>query len=470
MIQRWLIVLIVSVGVFLTTSGLTITIVALPYITDSFQMDIRSAQWVILGYLLTTSSTLINFGRLGDLLGQLKMHTVGFIVFTLGSLVCGIVGSVEWLIVFRVFQALGASMIISNAPGIVTSSFPPEQRGRAIGLQAVVVGTSLSLGPILGGFLIALFGWRSVFLFNVPVGILGLIASYIIKISPRDTKKVKIDLPGSILFFISIAALVFASHRAKEIGWASPIIVSLLLISLLLLAAFVMIERRTANPMLDLSVFDNRVFTIAQLGNLLSHMIMFSVLFLMPFYLVEVLRVSPEAVGLLLLPLAVSMVFGGMVGGMLTDRFGTLWPSMASMLLFCLGLFAMVSLDADSSTLGIVTRLTLLGTARALYRSPNLTAILSSIAKDRLGVSGGIYATMRHMGNILGVALLGSFFNYRLAFYMAEGPPGGPALDHSALSFLSAFQETFYFSLFIAILALLMTAFQREPKGLRPTA
>lgn len=464
MVQRWLVFSIVSVGVFLTTSGLTITNVALPYITDSFQSDIRSAQWIVLGYLLTTSSTLINFGRLGDLLGQLRLHTVGLVVFTFFSLVCGLVQSVEWLIAFRVFQAMGASMIISNGPGIVTSSFPPDQRGRAIGLQAIVIGAALSFGPMLGGLLIGLFGWRSVFLCNVPIGILGLLASYFVKGASLDPKTIKIDVPGSVLFFVSIASLVLATRRTREMDWSSPSVVVLLVLSVLFTLAFVIIERRAANPMLDLSLFKNQVFAIAQIGNFLSNMIVFSVMFLMPFYLVQVLQVSAEAVGLLILPLGISMVIGGMVGGILTDRFGTKWLSVFSMLLFCAGLYSMTSLDASSSTLGIVTRLVLLGTARALYRSPNLTAILSSIPMDRLGVSGGIYATMRHLGNISGVALLGSFFNARLAFHLEASHRINLDRDLTGLSFMSAFHETFYLALLIASIGLFMSAFQRELK------
>jgi len=464
MIQRWLVFSIVSVGVFLTTSGLTITNVALPYITDSFQSDIRSAQWIVLGYLLTTSSTMINFGRLGDLLGQLRLHTVGFVVFAFFSLLCGLVQSVEWLIALRVFQALGASMIISNGPGIVTSSFPPEQRGRAIGLQATVIGAALSFGPMLGGLLIGLFGWRSVFLFNVPIGILGLLGSYFVKGASPHPKTVSIDVPGSVLFFVSIAALVLATHRTQEMDWASPSVVSLLVLSVVFTLAFVLIERRAVNPMLDLSLFKNQVFAIAQVGNFISNMILFSVLFLMPFYLVQVLQVSAEAVGLLLLPLAISMVFGGMVGGVLTDRFGTKWPSVVSMFLFCAGVYSMTSLDSSSSTLGIVTRLVLLGTARALYRSPNLTAILSSISTDRLGVAGGIYGTMRHLGNIFGVALLGSFFNSRLAFHLEGSHRIDLSQNLTRSSFLIAFHETFYLALLITSIGLLMSAFQPEYK------
>jgi MFS family permease len=247
--------------------------------------------------------------------------------------------------------------------------------------------------------------------------------------------------------------------------WSSPSVVVLLVLSVLFTVAFVLIERRAANPMLDLSLFKNQVFAIAQVGNFLSNMILFSVLFLMPFYLVQVLQVTAEAVGLLLLPLAISMVFGGMVGGALTDRFGTKWPSVASMFLFCAGVYSMTSLDASSSTLGIVTRLVLLGTARALYRSPNLIAILSSISMDRLGVAGGIYATMRHLGNIFGVALLGSFFNARLAFHLEGSHRIALAQAVTSSSFLSAFHETFYLALLIAFIGLIMSAFQPEFKA-----
>ncbi len=464
MAQRWLVFFFVTLGVFLTTSGLTIVSVVLPFITDSFRSDIRSAQWILLGYLLATSSSLINFGRLGDILGALRIHTVGFLIFIVGSLLCGLSTSVELLIALRVIQALGASMIISTGPGIITASFPPEQRGKAIGFQGIVIGTSLSLGPILGGFLTGLFGWRSVFLFNVPIGLLGILTSYFIKGPSEERKKVKIDVPGSLMFFAAIACFVLATHRVRDLSWSSPSVLTLLTLSLLCSIAFIQIEKRAANPMLDLSLFRNQVFALAQVGNYISNMLMFSVLFLMPFYLVQIRQVSAETVGLLLLPLPLTMVVGGPISGFLTDRLGTKWLSVSAMALLCAGIFSLSTLDQNSSPVGIMLRLVLLGAGRAFYRSPNLTAILSSISTDRLGVGGGIYATMRHLGNISGVALLGSFFNARLAYHLERSHLIDPSRAMGSSTSVSAFHETFLLAVLIAVIGMLLAAFQKELK------
>jgi len=469
MARRWLVFFFVTLGVFLTTSGLTIVSVALPFITDAFGSDIRSAQWILLGYLLATSSTLINFGRLGDLLGALRIHTVGFLIFIVASFLCGFSYSVEMLIAFRVLQALGASMIISTGQGIITSSFPPEQRGKAIGLQGIVLGVSLSLGPVLGGFLTGLFGWRSVFLFNVPIGLLGILTSTFIKDPSKERKKVKIDVPGSLMFFVAIACFVLATHKVRDLAWSSPSVLTLLFSSLLCSVAFVQIEKRAANPMLDLSLFRNQIFALAQVGNYLNNMIMFSVLFLIPFYLVQIRLVSAETVGLLLLPLPLTMVVGGPISGFLTDRLGTKWLSVSSMVLLCAGIYSLSTLDQNSSAMGIMFRLVLLGTGRAFYRSPNLTAILSSISMDQLGVGGGIYATMRHLGNISGVALLGSFFNARLAYHLERNQLGDPSHAMSNSNSLNAFQETFLIAVLIAAIGVVLAAFQKEIKSLKVT-
>ncbi len=495
MLNQWLVFLFVGSGMFLSTSGVSIANVALPFITDSFQSDIPSAQWILLGYLLATASTLINFGRLGDLLGQLRVHTVGFAVFALFSLLCAFSNSVEMLVTFRVLQAVGGAMIISNGPGIITSAFPPEQRGRAIGIQATLVGTALSIGPTLGGFLIGLFGWRSIFLVNIPVGIFGMVLSRFIKDSPREHHKInqfdpaytdpinspesrrgmgrniKFDLPGSFLFFVSIALLVFSANRARQLEWSAPTVLVPLGLSLISSVAFVMTERRVANPMLDLRLFENRVFALAQMGNFLSHVSFFSVFFLIPFYLVRILQVSAEAVGLILLPLPLSMMIIGPVSGILSDRIGTKRLSVFAMIVFCIGLYTLTSLDEDSSVLGVALRLVLVGAGRAFYGPPNLAAIMGSVSRDRLGVSGGIYATMRHLGNIAGIALLVSYFNARHTLHLQRYSSTDPGQSLSDSPFLSAFHETFFLSILIGALGLILAAFQshpRQPSSNRP--
>jgi EmrB/QacA subfamily drug resistance transporter len=359
-------------------------------------------------------------------------------------------------------------MVVANGPATVTSVFPTEQRGRVLGVQATVLGIALSVGPTMGGFLIGLFGWRSVFLYNVPLGIAGLLLTRFVSAPAQERKKVQIDLPGSALLFVSIAAFVLATNRARQFGWSSPSVLLLSGLFLVALPGFVLTERLVANPMLDLRLFRNRVFALAQAGNFLAHLAGFGVLFLMPFYLVQILHVSAQVSGLILLPLTATMIVMGPVSGFLSDHFGTRWPSVFGMTLFCLGLYSLASLDQDSSIFEVVLRLTVLGLGRAIYQSPNQSATIGSVSRERLGVAGGIFATMRHLGNISGVAVTGSYFGARLAFHLGMEDPTVPTQGIETSSFLAAFHEAFRLSLWIAAVGLLTAFFQKEIKSPAP--
>lgn len=463
--HRWLISAVVGAGIFLATTGISVVNVALPFITQDFHADISSAQWVLLAYLLTTSSLLINFGRLGDLLGPYRIHNTGLLLFTCFSLLCSISASTEMLVGLRVFQGIGGAMVVANGPATVTSVFPPAERGRVLGLQATVLGIALSVGPTIGGFLIGIFGWRSVFLYNVPIGIAGLILTRFIETPAQEPKRVQIDLPGSLLLFVSIAAFVLATNRARQFGWSSSGTLLLSGLFLVSLPGFVLTEMLVANPMLDLRLFRNRVFAVAQAGNFLTHLSGLGVLFLMPFYLVQILQVSAQASGLILLPLTVTMIVMGPVSGFLSDHLGTKWPSVLGMALFCLGLYLLTSLDQHSSILEVVLRLTVLGLGRAIYQTPNQSATMGSVSPERLGVAGGIFATMRHLGNIAGVTVTGSYFGARLAFHLQHEGPAVLSPGIAASPFLAAFHETFRLSLWIAAIGLFSAFFQKELKS-----
>ncbi len=459
-VYRWLIFAITGSGVFLATSAVTIVNVALPFITQDFQSEISTTQWVVLVYLLTTSSFLINFGRLGDIFTPYRLHYIGLITFTCGSLLCSLAQSVEALVALRVLQGLGGAMIISNCPGTVTAAFPPQQRGRIIGLQAGVVGFSLSIGPTIAGFLIGWFGWRSVFLYNVPFGILGILIGWLIPAPQRIPQKLHIDIIGGILLFTSVINFVLAINRARDLGWSSPVVLLLFTIFLVSLIAFFITEARVSHPMLDLHLFRNRVFAIAQAGNFLSHMATFGIFLLIPFYLIGILKVSAEESGLILLPLTVTMVIISPFSGSLADRFGSKWPSILGISLICLGLYSLTSLTQDSSVFGVVLRLTLIGLGRAVYQAPNTSATLSSASRERVGVAGGIYATMRHLGNLSGIAIVGSYFSARQAARLADQSFIGSTEDLRIASFIGPLHETFTLSLGIAILLLVITFFQ----------
>jgi EmrB/QacA subfamily drug resistance transporter len=463
-VNRWLIFAVTGAGIFLATSALTVVNVALPFVTEAFQTDISSTQWVLLVYLLTTSSLLINFGRLGDLLSPFRVHYLGLIIFTLFSLLCSFAQSVEFLVTLRVFQGIGGAMIVSTSPGTVTAVFPTHQRGRILGLQAGLVGIALSIGPTLAGILIGFFGWRSIFLYNVPFGIIGILLCWVVSPPPQERRRVQIDIVGGVILLLTVTSFVLAINWARQIGWSSPSVLLVSAIFLLSLPGFLLTETLVPHPMLDLSLFRNRIFVLAQSGNFLIHVSSVGIFLLIPFYLVKVLGLSAQATGLTMLPLSVMIIIMGPISGSLADRMGTKWLSVSGVLFACLGYYSLTSLDQSTSILGVILRLSVLGLGHAVYQSPNLSAAMGSVSTDRMGIAGGIHGTMRHLGSLTGIAIVGSYFTARRASLMESQPLLGSPENIATSSFLGALHEVFFLALLIAILTLLTCLLQKTPR------
>ncbi len=469
-VDRWLIFAVTGSGIFLATSALTVVNVALPFVTEAFRSDISITQWVLLVYLITTSSLLINFGRLGDLFSPFRVHYVGLIIFTLFSLLCSLAQSVEVLVTLRILQGIGGAMIVSTSPGTVTSVFPGDQRGKILGLQAGLVGIALSIGPTLAGVLIGMFGWRSIFLYNVPFGVIGIILCWIVSPPPQERRKVQIDIIGGVLLLFTVTSFVLAINWARQLGWSSPSVLFLSVLFLISLPAFLFTETLVPHPMLDLALFRNRIFVLAQSGNFLIHMSSVGIFLLIPFYLVKILGASAQATGLMMLPLTVTFIIMGPVSGFLADRIGTKWLSVCGLLFACLGFYSLTSLGQNSSVFGIILRLSVLGLGQAVYQPPNLNATMGSVSTERVGIAGGVHGTMRHLGNLAGIAVVGSYFSARRASIMESQALAGPAKEIAASSFLGALHETFFISLLIAIFALATSLLQksRRTKGYLP--
>ncbi len=461
-VDRWLIFAVTGSGIFLATSALTVLNVALPFVTEAFQTDISSTQWVLLVYLLTTSSLLINFGRLGDLFSPFRVHYLGLIIFTLFSLLCSFAQSVELLVTLRVFQGIGGAMIVSTSPGTVTAVFPTNQRGKILGLQAGLVGIALSIGPTLAGILIGLFGWRSIFLYNVPFGVIGILLCWVVSPPPQERRRVQIDIVGGVMLLLAVTSFVLAISWARQLGWSSPSVLFLSALFLLSLPGFLLTETLVPHPMLELSLFKNRIFVLAQSGNFLIHMSSVGIFLLIPFYLVQILQVSAQATGLIMLPLTAMIIIMGPISGFLADRMGTKWLSVCGILFACLGYYSLTSLDQNSSVFGIMLRLSVLGLGQAVYQSPNLSATMGSVSTERVGIAGGIYGTMRHLGNLAGIAIVGNYFSARQASLMESQTLTVPGEEIATSSFLGALHEAFFLSFLIAIIALVTSLFQKS--------
>ena len=273
----------------------------LPVVTEYFHTTVATIEWVVTTYLLVVSGLLLSVGRLGDMRGNKNTYVTGFVIFVIGSASCSLSPAPIYLILSRAFQAIGAAMLYANSPAILTKAFPAEQRGQALGLQGAMTYLGLTTGPFLGGWLSDHLGWHSVFYINVPIGLLAIWLS--LAVIPRDVpseKRETFDLGGAFTFTVGLVMLLFALNQGHSWGWSSPLILGLFVASLLSLSLFVWIERRVPAPMLDLSLFKRRVFTISTISPIMNYICIYSILFLTPFYLIQARGLSASQAGLIL--------------------------------------------------------------------------------------------------------------------------------------------------------------------------
>jgi len=408
---KWVVLLITTVGAFMTPLDSSIVGIALPSIASSLHIDFATVIWVPTAYLLFLSVLLLSFGRLADIKGRRTPFIVGFALFTTASVLCATSQTGAQLILFRSVQGMSAALIAATSPAIVTDVFPSRERGKALGVNTMAVYVGLSVGPTLGGFLVQSLGWRWIFFINLPIGILVITMSLLmLKESGTPNRSERFDVLGAGTFSASLTALLLALTLGPSYGWAGFSITSLFLISVVFFILFVVIEgRMSQEAMLDLYLFlRNRLFAAANLSAFLNYTSYFGVGFLMSFYLQRVLELGPAEAGLILLSMPLVMAFLSPVSGWLSDRFGSRLLSSAGMALMCLGLFMFSTLSVNSSRLDVIVRLLVLGVGMGVFSSPNTSAVMGSIEKKRLGVAAGTLATMRFMGQSMSLAVMGA--------------------------------------------------------------
>jgi EmrB/QacA subfamily drug resistance transporter len=409
--SRWGVLLAIGLGTFMSALDGSVVNIVLPVVRQDFGASVAAVEWVITIYLLVVSGLLLSVGRLGDLRGHRSVYATGFVVFLLGSALCGLAPSVGFLIGARGAQALGASMLFANSPAILTKSFPAEMRGRALGLQATMTYLGLTVGPSIGGWLTTALGWRSVFYINLPVGLLALALA--LRFVPRDAGSGAaegFDLRGAVTFTAGLVALLLALNQGHAWGWAAPATLGLLAASVVLLIAFLSHERRVPSPMVDLSLFRRRTFSAAAGSALLNYVCVYTLLFLMPFYLLQARGLSPAEAGLLLTAQPLLMAAVAPISGTLSDRIGTRLPSVLGMGLFAAGLFLLSRLALDTPYLVVAGMLAVAGLGIGIFVSPNNSALMGAAPAHRQGIAAGILALARNVGMVIGVGLAGAVF------------------------------------------------------------
>jgi EmrB/QacA subfamily drug resistance transporter len=451
--KKWWVLIAVGVSTFMTALDTSVVNIVLPVLNQDLHTSVATIEWIVIIYLLLVSGLLLSFGRLGDLHGHRRIFLTGFVIFVGSSMACGLAASAGWLIAFRGFQAIGAAMLAANSPAILTKSFPNNQRGLALGMQATMTYLGLTVGPTLGGWLTVQYSWRAVFFINVPVGFLALFISFLFV--PRDSghpATEKFDLRGAALFMAGLIALLLGLNRGESWGWTSPAILALLLVAVVLLGIFLVTELRVTNPVLDLSLFHRRIFSAAVASAILNYICVYSILFLMPFYLLQGRLLSPDKAGLLLSAQPLVMAIIAPVSGFFSDKIGSRILGTVGMFILAIGLFLFASLKGTSSALMIILDLAVAGLGIGIFISPNNSALMGAAPRNRQGIAAGILATARSVGMVLGIGLAGAIFTTVLG---SQEPVASPQL-------FQALQAGFIGALIAASLGTVITALRDE--------
>ena len=407
--RKWWVLVAVGTGTFMSALDGSVVNAILPVLREELHADIATAEWVVTVYLLVVSGLLLGFGRLGDLRGHKGVYLWGVGGFVASSALCGLAPTAGWLIAFRALQAISASMQFANSPAILTKTFPPSQRGQALGLQAVMTYLGLTAGPSLGGFLAQHLSWRAVFYINVPVGAVALLLSHrhIVRDVPEHVDP-GFDWAGAATFFAGLLALLLGLNQGHAWGWSSPATLGLIAAAALLLAVFLRVERRSRRPMLDLSLFSVPAFAGATAAAIVNYVCVYGILFLVPFYLIEGRGLPPARAGLLLTAQPLVMMFVAPLAGTVSDRIGTRIPAMAGMALLALGLFLLSRLGASTPLSRVALDLAVCGLGTGIFIAPNNSALMGAAPPHRQGIAAGVLATARNAGMVLGVGLTGA--------------------------------------------------------------
>ena len=395
-----------TIGVFMALLDSNIVLISLPtIIRDLPNTTTFDGIWVIMGYTLITATLLLSFGRLGDIFGRVKLYNIGFGVFTVGSALCSISPNGTSLVLFRLMQGTGGALIFANNAAILTDAFPPTERGRAIGINQVAGTAGAVLGLVAGGVLTAIWGWRSIFWINLPVGAFGTAWAYLrLKELGVRAKGEHLDPLGNGLFAVGLSVFLIALTFGALSGWSSPFIAAMLT-GLLFLVGFGIVEFRVKNPMMDLSLFKIRVFTSGIVSNLLAAIARGAVSLVLIFYFQGALGLDALTAGILLIPFALAFVSIGPLSGYLSDKYGSRWFTTAGLLVLSGALFWFAVFPFGAPYSLLVLPMILTGAGAGLFGAPNFAAIMNSVPVARRGVASGVASTMFNTGFLLSLGI-----------------------------------------------------------------
>lgn len=418
---KWWGVVGIGLGQLMFTLSISIVNVALPTLVEKLEITFALAQWIVLSYLLVSTALVLTAASLGDLLGKKRLYLFGLILFSVSSLWCGLVPSVEWLIVGRTLQGLAGVFLSGLGAAIVTDIVGSEERGRALGIIGTTLAAGIALGPALGGLLINLFNWRAIFIINIPLAIIAtLIVGKFVPASVQSQENRHFDIFGTFLIAFTLFCFTLAMDQVQNQGINSKMSLILLMASVIGLVVFLIVEHYQRQPMVNLELFTNLSLSLSLFMTLLVFMVLGGLVFILPFFLEFALSFSPRRVGLLL---AFSPTLAALIAplsGFLCDRFSTRPVSLIGIVLMITGCLLIRTFDSQLTEFGYLVRFLPFGIGNGLFQTPNNTAIMGSVASEPRGFISGLLSLFRTLGQTIGVSFLGTIF----AWLSLQNAPG----------------------------------------------
>lgn len=453
---KWLALSCTTLGALLSVLNSSTITVALPVISRDLQSSLETIMWTMMIYMLVITVLVPSIGRFADIVGRKKLYVAGFALFTCSSLLCGLVMSGGQLVAARFIQAVGGSLMLATSTAIVADAFPTSQLGTALGINVMAISAGAVIGPILGGILTS-WNWRWVFLFNIPLGLVGTWWAWA---QLRETVKLPegqhFDWQGTILFTASLSLILMALTFGDMVGWLSPLIISGLIAGILIMIAFVYVEKRSDQPMLDLSLFKQRQLSIAYLSNFLNGIARGSVMILMIFFFQIIWGKSPLEAGIMLTPFALAMMVSAPISGRLSDIYGARGLSSLGLGVSSLGLLGLTQLQYNTPGGVIILWMSLMGLGSGFFFSPNTNAIMGAVPPERRGIAAGTRTMMNNAGMLLSMAIGLALISTSMSPAAMQG-----LLTHTQVNsggvvingFMLGLQRAFWLSFLVSIVA-----------------
>ena len=402
---RWWVLAVTSVGALMASLTGGTLIIALPEILRDLHTDIFSLLWIVVGYTLVATVLVLNAGRVADMVGRARSYTLGFVIFTAASILCALAPDASQLILWRLLQGVGGALLMANATALVTDAFPRMELGKALGINAMVIGAGAILGPILGGWLTG-YGWRTVFWFNVPIGVVGAVAAGLILVEQvQHDRRVEIDWLGSVLYFVGLMGLMMALAFGGVYGWTTWWVLGGFLAFLVATPVFLWVEYHHHAPLLDLSLFRDRLFAMGNLTGFLNAIARNGVLFLLVFYLQGARGEDPVMAGLMLAPLAIGLIVLSPISGVLADRYGSRALATAGMVITGIGLAGLMTLQTDTPYWQLAFWQLVVGAGSGIFNSTNTSAVMGVVPPNKRGVGAGTRMMLMQSGFVVSIAL-----------------------------------------------------------------